>query len=190
MKKKPRKFKFFSVRTLLLFFVALVLGFSIYSWNAESLMGNKMPMPLGYGCSVVLSGSMEPELHVNDLVFIKRTDDIKVNDVVIYQDNNSLTIHRVIKINGDEITTQGDANNTADEPIKLGQVKGVMIGKIPYAGMVVQVLKQPAVIIILLALAVLLAEFSFRREKQEQNDDLDAIKQEIEELIKDINDKQ
>ena len=56
-------------RLLCYLLISLVLGGTAYSWNARRLAGNAMPMPFGVGLSVVLSGSMEPTLSVNDLIF-------------------------------------------------------------------------------------------------------------------------
>ena len=51
-----------------------ILGFNIYNANASSLVGNKLPMPFGYGAAVVLSGSMEPEMSKGYLIFVKETN--------------------------------------------------------------------------------------------------------------------
>ena len=58
-------------RFFLLFIISLMIGLRMYYWNSSSLVGNSMPMPFGYGASVVLSGSMEPALSVNDVVIVK-----------------------------------------------------------------------------------------------------------------------
>ncbi len=183
---KPKKHNI--VRVVLLTAVALILGLSLYSWNAESLTGNKMPMPLGFGASVVLSGSMESALSVDDLVIIRKTQAIDINDIVVYQDGNSLVIHRVIEIDGDKITTKGDANNTADAPIDRSLVKGVLVCAVPYVGAIVGFLRQPAVVIILLAGAVFLTERSYRKKKSRDADELDKLKEEIEKLMNDMKD--
>ena len=60
--KKNGKFKvtFKGVlRILVLIICGIVLGVNVYLANANSLVGNKLPMPFGYGSAVVLSGSME-----------------------------------------------------------------------------------------------------------------------------------
>ena len=144
-----------------------------------------MKMTFGYGMSVVLSGSMEDRLYVDDLVIIKATDNYKVNDIVLFQDGNSLVIHRIIEIDGDTVTTKGDANNTADEPIQKSQIKGVLVYDIAGFGAVVNVLKQPVFVILILAAAFLLTEFSYRKEKDTDTEELDEIKKMIEELKKD-----
>ena len=144
-----------------------------------------MPMPFGYGMSVVLSGSMEDRLSVDDLVMIKATDTYQVDDIVLYQEGDSLVIHRIIDIDGDTVTTKGDANNVADEPINKSQIKGVLVYDIAGLGAVVNHLKQPVSVFILLAAALLLTELSYRKEKDKDTEELDEIKKMIEELKKD-----
>lgn len=193
MKKTPKHAKKkFSKKTVFRYivfsFIGIVLGLFVYTQNAKGLIRDKMPMPFGYGMSVVLSGSMEDRLSVDDLVIIKATDDYKVNDIVLYQDGDSLVIHRIIEIDGDTVTTKGDANNVADEPINKSQIKGVLVYDIAEIGAVVNILKQPISVIIVLATALLLTELSYRKEKDNDTEELEEIKKMIEELKKDKND--
>ncbi len=179
-KEKPKKSNI--VRIVLLSVAALILGVSVYNWNAKSLTGNQMPMPFGYGMSVVLSGSMEDRLSVNDLIIVKETDDYKVNDIVLFQDGNSLVVHRIIAIDGDTVTTKGDANNIADAPISKSQIKGVLIYDIGGVGAVVNVIKHPISVVIILAAVLLLTELSYRKEKDKDTDELAKIMDEIKKL--------
>lgn len=193
MKKTPKHAKKkFSKKTVFRYivfsFIGIVLGLFVYTQNAKGLIRDKMPMPFGYGMSVVLSGSMESRLSVDDLVIIKATDDYKVNDIVLYQDGDSLVIHRIIEIDGDIVTTKGDANNVADEPINKSQIKGVLVYDIAGLGAVVNILKQPFSVFIILAAALLLTELSYRKEKDNDTEELEEIKKMIEELKKDKND--
>lgn len=190
MKKNPKhKKKKFSKKTVCRYivfsFIGIVFGLFVYTQNAKGIVKDEMPMPFGYGMSVVLSGSMEDRLSVDDLVIIKATDDYKVNDIVLFQEGNSLVIHRIIEIDGDTVTTKGDANNVADEPINKSQIKGVLVYDIAELGAVVNILKQPISVFILLAAALLLTEFSYRKEKDNDTEELDEIKKMIEELKKD-----
>ena len=192
MKKNPKHkqkktVKITVFRYIVFSFIGIVLGLFVYTQNAKGLLKDKMPMPFGYGMTVVLSGSMENRLSADDLVIIKATDDFKVNDIVLYQDGNSLVIHRIIEIDGDTVTTKGDANNIADEPINKSQIKGVLIYDIPGVGAVINILKQPVVMILILVAAFLLTERSYRKEKDNDTEELDEIKKMIEELKKDKN---
>ena len=188
MKKNPKHKKTVKktvFRYIIFSLIGIVLGLFVYTQNAKGLVKDKMPMPFGYGMSVVLSGSMESRLSVDDLVIIKATDNYKVNDIVLFQDGNSLVIHRIIEIDGDTVTTKGDANNVADEPINKSQIKGVLVYDIAGLGAVVNLLKQPVSVFILLAAALLLTELSYRKEKDKDTEELDEIKKMIEELKKD-----
>ena len=192
MKKTPKhQKKRFSKKTVFRYivfsFIGIVLGLFVYTQNAKGLLKDKIPMPFGYGMSVVLSGSMESRLSVDDLVIIRATDNYKVNDIVLFQDGNSLVIHRIIEIDGDTVTTKGDANNVADEPINKSQIKGVLVYDIAGLGAMVNILKQPVSVFIILAAAFLLTEFSYRKEKDTDTEELDEIKKMIEELKKDKN---
>ena len=108
----------FIFRLILILIISLTFGFGIYNWNASSLSGNKLPMPFGFGLAVVVSGSMEPELSVNDLIFVVQTNDYQVREMVVFQDGNTLVVHRIIRIEGEgderQFITKGDANLSMD----------------------------------------------------------------------------
>ena len=178
-----KKIKIWSIlRITLIIVMAIIIGVRVYLWNAESLLGNRMPMPFGYGAAVVLSGSMEPVLSVNDLIIAKETEDYAVGDMVVFQDGNSVVVHRIVAVGEDAIQTKGDANNVEDAPISKDVVKGKVIAYIPAAGYVVAFLKTPVGIILVLAAAVLLMEFSYRKEREKDDDELERIKAEIRKL--------
>lgn len=181
-KRKSNNRKNFVWRTLLLILVSLVLGINVYHWNAKSILGNSLPMPFGYGISVILSGSMEPILYVDDLVLIKETTDVEVGDIIVYQRNGELIIHRIIEIDRENLLTQGDANNVADAPILRSSVKGKMVAHVPWIGKVVLILKTPAGIICMLLLAFILVELSYKQERKDDDAQLEYIKTEIRRL--------
>lgn len=170
------------LRTLLLLAVSLILGLNIYLWNARSLVGNALPMPFGYGVSVVLSGSMEPALSVDDLVFLRETQSVEEGDVIVYQRGRELIIHRVVMNDGKMLQTKGDANPVTDTPINISDVKGKMIGKVPFAGKIVRALKTPAGVAAVIIAAFALTELSYRKEREEDAEDMERIKAEIRRL--------
>lgn len=179
--KNPKK-KFNILRFLLLLFVGIFAGLNLYLWNANSVVGNAMPMPFGYGMAVVLSGSMEPELSVDDVIIIKDTGDYQVGDTVVYQSGTVPVVHQIISIDGETVVTQGIANNVADDPISMEIIKGELVGVIPGAGGVIRAVKTPAGVIIILAIAFVLLELSYRGEKKKDSADLERIKEEIRRL--------
>ncbi len=75
----------------------------------------------------IASGSMEPYLKINDLILIKTVNNYKVGDVVTFYDEEAYTTHRIIDIDQDKITTQGDNNNSKDPSITRDKIIGKMI---------------------------------------------------------------
>ena len=170
------------LRTAFLIVISLVLGVNVYSWNARSLTGNVLPMPFGYGGAVVLSGSMEPAIGVDELIIVKAEQDYNPGDIVVYQTGKMLVVHRIVAMDGETVITRGDANNTDDSPIAPAQIKGKVIAHIPHVGAAVRLLKTPAVTFGLVAAAILMVEMSFRKEKEKGDDELERIKEEIRKL--------
>ncbi len=181
-KKAPKRAGGNIGRRILLVVVGAMIGLRLYMWNANGLLGNALPMPFGYGASVILSGSMEPTLSVDDLAILKEVDEISVGDIVVFEDKSSLVIHRVVAVSDEVIVTQGDANNTTDEPIAASDVKAKLIGKIPFIGKIVRILKQPVVLILLLMLSLWLTERSYRAQKSRGSEEIERIKEEIRRL--------
>lgn len=99
-----------------------------------------------YGAYVIVSGSMEPSIHVNDAIVIKRTEstDIEVGDVVTYRSLDPsyygiMITHRIIDIVNEDgeikYVTKGDANQTRDRSlVSLDQIYGEVIMRIPKLG--------------------------------------------------------
>lgn len=182
------------LRTALLSIAALIVGLNVYSLNASRLAGDLVPMPMGVGATVVLSGSMEPTLSTGDLLIIAKQDSYQVDDVVVFQTNRMAVVHRIVELyekpvqgeDGEEIQqmaiTQGDANITPDDPIQVSQIKGTVVFRLPIVGYLINMIKTPIGTILILALAIFLLERSFHKEREKDQDKLDAIRREIEKL--------
>lgn len=180
--KKATQTKRTVTRIALALVISLVLGVGIYTVNAKSLNGNTLPMPFGVGVAVVLSGSMEPELQINDMIIVTAQDSYQVGDVVVYQSYGTLIVHRIISMDGETVITQGDANGTPDPAIKISDIKGEVVASIPFVGVILSFIRSPLGIILILGAAFLLMERSFRKEKQESLEELEQIKDEIRRL--------
>ena len=70
---------------------------------------------------LVVSGSMEPNLHAGDIVFVNTNvdfADVEIGDVIIFKHRDMNIIHRVIEattIDGQKhLKTKGDANKVDD----------------------------------------------------------------------------
>jgi len=105
-----------------------------------------------------------------------------VGDVVVYQSGSVLVVHRIVELGPDTVTTQGDANNAPDEPVRMETIKGKVIHTLSGAGSIARLLKTPGATITLMAGALLLSEMAYRKDKKKDEDELDRIKEEIRRL--------
>ena len=79
---------------------------------------------------IVKTGSMEDGIHAGDYILIIKKNNYQVGDIVTFQKEGHHVTHRIIKKNGNKVITKGDANNTADEEIKVSNI----VGKVIYHG--------------------------------------------------------
>ena len=119
----------------------------------------------GYSGLVVLTGSMEPAYHPGDVIFIHEQKDYTVSDVITFHQRGMIVTHRIVGKEGQTYTTQGDANNSSDEPIQITDIEGKVIGRIGGVGKVILFLQTPAGIIALLVVLISLEVFFAARRK-------------------------
>lgn len=167
---------------ILFIFISLVIGLNVYSLNAKIVFHDPLPMPLDKGVAIVMSGSMEPTLSVDDLVIVEKKDSYNVNDIVIYQTNNNLVIHRIVEIDNKEFVAKGDFNNSEDAKQNINAIKGKMILRIPKIGYIVYLIKKPIVCLSLIIIALLLLEISYRSKEKEDRKEIEKLKEEIKKL--------
>lgn len=185
MKSKNNEKKRGAVRLTLIVLIGVVFGFGVYTWMSSAVLGNQMPMPFGVGVGVVVTGSMEPELSVDDVIVVRTASDYKVGDVVVYQSRRILVVHKIIAVDGTTVTTQGTANDVADAPIHVSDIKGKVWFHIDGAGAVLDWVRSPIGSILVLALAALLLVKSYATENKgtrQKQEALDEIRREIERL--------
>lgn len=77
-----------------------------------------VPRFLGYESYSVVSGSMEPEIPVGSIIYVKPVEpvDVAEGEVIAFQSGDSVVTHRVItnqQVEG-QFTTKGDANAAED----------------------------------------------------------------------------
>ena len=174
------------VRYLILGILAVAVGVNVFALNAAHLTGNAVPMPFGIGASVVLSGSMEPTLSVGDLLIVRQQTGYSAGDVVVYQSGSVPVVHRIVSIADEMVITRGDANNANDEPFPVTAIKGEVAAVIPLIGYLIWALKSPVAVVVMLALAVLLIEWSFRTGKAEKEAEKEKLKEEIRALMQEL----
>jgi signal peptidase len=140
--------------------------------GGTKIKGQAVPMIFGKGCAVVMTGSMEPNIPIDALIFIDETDNYQVGDVVVINKTGyNPVVHRIVSIENDEVITKGDANNTVDEPVTLSNLNGKVIGYIPYVGLVINYIKTPLGSLTLILVFLLLWSISNKKASKEEEDE-------------------
>lgn len=126
-----------------------------------------VPRVMGYQEMAVLSGSMEPNIHVGSVVFVDDDIDpatLEAGDVVTYYMNeDTFVTHRVQSIDtaSQTLVTKGDNNNTDDGDISFSQVFGKAVFWLPYLGFLTIYMKTPIGIMAITVAIVLIILLNF-----------------------------
>lgn len=132
------------VKNVICWAIIVVLVFAVITFLLQRVNGST-PSVFGYTLQRVETGSMEPELHVQDVILSREISDkseIAVDDIVTFQGDsrfeNRKVTHRVLfapylDSEGEwAIVTKGDANFVDDGAIKLKDVESKMIRKVDF----------------------------------------------------------
>ena len=119
---------------------------------------DETPNFFGIKTFVVVSGSMEPNLNIGDIVVVKKCNENEIdkNDIISYRYGESIITHRIVEIieteNGREYITKGDNNNVNDNiNLKYEDIEGKYVGKIKYIGKMIMFLKSKEIMILIVA---------------------------------------
>lgn len=128
-----------------------------------------MPSLFGVSLQRVSSGSMEPYLHVGDVIVSKDVDDaqtLEEGDVITFQGGAQFeyrkVTHRVYKApylnSGGEwvLVTKGDANSTDDGEILLSDVRTRMLTKIGFLRPLYSFFFSPFGLVVIILLIILI----------------------------------
>ena len=131
-----------STVVMLLLVGVLLLVYYVDVMNSMRTGKDHQPLFQAY---VIISQSMEPAIHVQDAIIIKRADNYQVGDVCTYISKNPsylgiMITHRIIgttkNAKGETLYTfKGDNNFSADPmPVEKNQIYGKVIMKVPKVG--------------------------------------------------------
>lgn len=123
-------FKFLKELDYLLVFLLIVLIIVVFCYAQLKVFHEDYINFCGFSLFHVITGSMAPEINIDDIVIVKVTNDsndINNNDIITYKYNQDFVTHRVINKKDDSLLTQGDANNSSDTPIEYHNVVGKVI---------------------------------------------------------------
>ena len=100
-------------------------------------------------------GSMEPEIKVGDIVFMKpvKQEELHTGDIISFTSGSMMVTHRIVDIKEEDgktyYITKGDNNNSEDiEPIEYENIIGKCNGKIPKIGHLILFVQQHFIVVI------------------------------------------
>ena len=112
----------------LLEIIAVVAAAYIFYFGLGIALGTPTPM------FSVVSESMEPTLHVGDMVIVAKSE-YKTRDIVVYMRGSMPIIHRIIEEQEEGYIIKGD-NNPSPDPgiVRKNQIVGKTIAAAPVIG--------------------------------------------------------
>lgn len=139
------------VKWILITILSIILVINVYIMIQAKSRPNSVPSVFGYKPFVVLSGSMETEIYVGDLVIVKEVDSstLKENDIIAFRNSDNLvTTHRIVDVVNDKsgvcFETKGDNNNTKDDEIVCSNnIEGKYKLRIPKLGNAIIFIQEP-----------------------------------------------
>ena len=129
---------------------------------------------------VVSSGSMIPELEINDIIIVQGKNpitEVKIGDIIVFDrpsDHERVIVHRVESITNEnpvELRTKGDANSASipgtDYPITEDEYIGTVIFTVPQLGYATKILMPPTnYIIMAIIISIMVAKHFFDKKSK------------------------
>lgn len=148
--------------------IMLVILIIILMFISVIKLSGQTPTIFGYQLYTIITGSMEPEIEVGDVILSKvmnTNTELKVGDIITYEGDTGdyegkIITHEIIEIdeNTGLITPKGIANTMADAVIEKEQVISVMVCKVEVLTIIYSMLSNNIIffMIIIMPLVTLL----------------------------------
>ena len=135
--------------------LTLVITLSVYIFVVSEVLKKDYVNIFGYTYFTVATDSMTGTIDINDIIIVKLDDDVNTNDIICYYNAEGVIItHRIVNINGNMITTKGDALNVVDDRFYRSSVIGKVI-KIFKPSFIIGFLSLCLIIVIVLIMIII-----------------------------------
>ena len=151
---------------------------------------SETPNFFGIKTYIIISGSMEPNLQIGDIVIVKKVyqEELKKGDIISFRQGQSVITHRiseVIEKDGKiQYKTKGDNNNAEDSgSISYDMIEGKVVKNISKVGNIAIKLQNRGTIIfiILLLYVYILCSGAIKRKKYQRTMKRDEFEKRLEE---------
>ena len=164
------------VLDILIVVFAIILAISIYSNIQVKVLGNAYSSFFGYSVFEVQTGSMADTINVGDWIVVKKSKNIRLDDIITYEKNGQFITHRVIEAYKGTYITKGDANNGKDEAVNESQIVGKVVKILPELGIIRKTIFNPVVLIALIATLYLIGSCLKDEKKNTIKKQLDTLR--------------
>jgi signal peptidase len=186
-KRKETEKKVKSIITTIVYIVLIpLLIYNVVLIFQAIINPNETPSFFGIKTYVIVSGSMQPELDIGDIVVVKKVDQDKLSegDIISFRQGQNIITHRISEIvveNGKKVyRTKGDNNNTEDSgTISYDLIEGKVVKKVDSLGKISLFLQNKIVIIFILILFYVYLSYSGAIKKRKNRRKEKRIEYEI-----------
>ena len=168
-------------------FISLVITIDSY------IHKDKIPSFFGWKPFIVLSGSMESQINVGDIVVVKEieTNKLKEGDVIAFRNGDIVIIHRIIEKEENagkiQYITKGDNNNVKDKgKVQEEQIEGIYKFKIIKLGNIAMFIQTPLGAIALISTPVILLLIIYIDENRKEKEYVEQKEKELNDMIEEI----
>ena len=168
-------------------FISLVITIDSY------IHKDKIPSFFGWKPFIVLSGSMESQINVGDIVVVKEieTNKLKEGDVIAFRNGDIVIIHRIIEKEENagkiQYITKGDNNNVKDKgKVQEDQIEGIYEFKIIKLGNIAMFIQTPLGAIALISIPVILLLIMYIDENRKEKEYVEQKEKELNDMVEEI----
>ena len=147
------------LRGLLILLLAGNLALALF----QSRVGTEAIAGLPWALVEVTGGSMEPVLEAGDAILVYQAPyyELEPGDIIVFSRDGELIVHEIVGRDGEDLITQGAANESPDAPVSREEYRARLVLRIPLLGGVWAVSRRPVGFVIY---ALLLSALLFGRE--------------------------
>ena len=133
------------------------------------LITSRTSLILGIRSFDVLTGSMEPAVHVGSMIFTAPQFSYKSGDIITFKRGDITITHRIVGMEKNQYLTKGDANKSEDpQHVLTSDVIGRNVLTIPYFGKLTSFIKTiPGFFFLVVLPTLLFIGFEARTIKEE-----------------------
>ena len=174
--EKSRKRMFIFEKLVMILLYIIIIPIIIYNLTLmikSYINPTEIPDFFGFKSFVIISESMEPTIMTGDAILVKevKQEELKVKDIISFQDVDSINTHRIVEILEDngiiKYKTKGDNNKKEDkELVTYDKIEGVYQFRIKGFGKIVEMIKNKMTLVVLLIILVLISACQVRINKR------------------------